>query len=49
LYLSLERGLDFLLAAFVLSDPDMVQYIDNIGKAKSNGARLADKTFYQSG
>jgi uncharacterized DUF497 family protein len=24
-----ERGLDFSLAAFVLSDPDMVQYIDN--------------------
>jgi len=24
-----ERGLDFSLAAFILSDPDMVQYIDN--------------------
>jgi len=24
-----ERGLDFSLAALVLSDPDMVQYIDN--------------------
>lgn len=23
-----ERGLDFSLAAFVLSDPDMVQYVD---------------------
>jgi len=24
-----ERGLDFSLAALVLSDPDMIQYIDN--------------------
>jgi len=24
-----KRGLDFSLAALVLSDPDMVQYIDN--------------------
>ena len=24
-----ERGLDFSLAALVLSDPDIVQYIDN--------------------